>query len=77
MSRFRNLISILKLAFEEGVSEQQYHLLVEQIREYKRNREPKAVEEEALRVVGWPTSYDPCEFEENIRFALHFHNGSA
>jgi hypothetical protein len=72
MARFADLLSILKFAFENGVSEAQYHAIVGLIREYEKCRDSRPTEEASLVAVGWPTSYDPCEYKERIRFAFHF-----
>ena len=61
MAKFADLLIILKLAFENGVSEAQYYAIVELIREYETCRDSRPTEEASLVAVGWPTSYDPCE----------------
>ena len=72
MAKFADLLVILKFAFENGVSEAQYHAIVELIREYEKFRDSRTTEEASLVAVGWPTSYDPCEYKERIRVAFHF-----
>lgn len=71
MAKFADLLILLKFAFENGVSQAQYHAIVELIREYEKCRESRPAEEACLSAVGWPTSYDPCECKESIRFAFH------
>jgi hypothetical protein len=72
MAKFADLLVILRFAFEYGVSEAQYHAIVELIREYEKCRDSRTTEEASLVAVGWPTSYDPCEYKERIRVAFHF-----
>lgn len=77
MAKFADLLVILKFAFENGVSEAQYHAIVELIRKYEKCRDTRPTEEASLVAVGWPRSYDPCEYKERIRFAFYFvRNGS-
>ena len=72
MAKFADLLVILKFFFENGVSEPQYHAIVGLIREYEKCRDSRTIEEASLVAVGWPTSYDPCEYKERMRVAFHF-----
>lgn len=72
MARFDQLLNILKISFESGVSESQYHSIVNMIREYGADPGPKDIEHASLEAIGWPTDYHPSDHIERIRFAFHF-----
>ena len=48
MARFDQLLNILKISFESGVSESQYHSIVNMIREYGADPDPKDIEHASL-----------------------------
>ncbi len=71
-NRFGILLDILKIAFKEPVSENDYHRIVEAIRNYDKSRISPEEEKAELRRVGWPETYHPCDYAERIRFFLNF-----
>lgn len=72
MVRFHQLLNILKISFKSGISESQYHSIVDIIRDYGVNPDPKHIEDASLKAVGWPTDYHPSEHIERIRFCIYF-----
>jgi hypothetical protein len=72
MARFDQLLNILKISFESGISESQYHSIVNMIREYGASPDSKDIEHASLKAIGWPNDYHPSDHIERIRFAFHF-----
>jgi hypothetical protein len=71
-SQFGILLDILKEAFQSPISERDYHMIVELLRNYNNSRIHKESELNELQSRGWPLNYDPCEHMERIRFAMVF-----
>lgn len=67
-------IHILHLAFKTGVSEEQYHQIVECLC-YMAKLPPcdQEIKKKILSKYGWPETYDPCGFDPcRVRFCLSF-----
>ena len=71
-SKFGIIIDILNEAFKNPVSEHDYYMIVEVLRNYSLSRCDAATERHELLARGWSITYDPCEYMERIRFAMCF-----
>lgn len=72
MTTFGILLDILKEAFQNPVSEKDYHMIVDSLKNYNFNRNDKESEVNELKNKGWPLTYHPCDHMERIRFAMVF-----
>ena len=69
-SKFGIILDILLEFFSNPVSENDYHNIVNAIREYSNARENNEQHELAIR--GLPSTYHPCDHNERIRYAMVF-----
>ena len=69
-SKFGIILDILLESFRNPVSENDYHNIVNAIREYSNAREDNEQHELAIR--GLPLTYHPCDHNERIRHSMVF-----
>ena len=72
MSRFSLLLEMLDCAFDTGMTEENYHDLVECLKMYNINRDSRTIETHELQQKKWPLDYHPCDHMENIRWGAVF-----
>lgn len=77
VEHFSVLLDMLKIAFREGSSEEQYHEVVKCLRAYRSCPADKKSEKMVLLQKGWPPHYHPCHHMENIRWGICFGNVNA
>lgn len=72
MSKFAILLDMLKIAFSEWCDENDYHIVVQCMREYDKNRDTLDNERAINKEKGYPEDYNPGEHMERIRFFMKF-----
>jgi hypothetical protein len=72
VNNFGILLDILTEAFHNTVSENDYQMILETLRQYSQSRCDIATEQYELVTRGWPLTYHPCDHKERIRFAMYF-----
>jgi hypothetical protein len=74
------IVAALKNAFDNGVSELDYHNIVNCMREYVAGNQGRIElnddEKKAVIAIGYPEHYNPFVHMENIRFGLVFGNSN-
>ncbi len=71
-NKFGMLLDVLTVAFKSTVSEHDYHMIVQAIRDYSVSRYDRAAEEKELAARNMPLTYNPCDHMENVRFGMSF-----
>ena len=74
-NKFGVLLDVLSEAFKSTVSEHDYHMIVQAIRDYSVSRYDRETEEKELAARNMPLTYNPCDHMENIRFGMSFGGG--
>lgn len=70
---YAGLCAVISAAFQDGLTEPDYHTLVALLRAYAASPRESPAEEQRVRAAhGWPHHYDPCDFMEKLRFAFTF-----
>jgi hypothetical protein len=69
---FADLCDVLHAGFKNGLTEDDYFLLIQLLRSYANDPDSKEEEERVCAVHGWPKDYNPCDFMERLRFAFWF-----
>ena len=74
---FGLLLDILNVMFNETISEDNYHDLIDVMRVYCKTCQQityMTKDEEIFELTsrGFPETYNPCEYMENLRFAFAF-----
>lgn len=72
MTKFGILLDILIESFSKNVSERDYHMIVNALREYDSSRCDTETEQRELAAHGYPLTYHPCDHMERIRSAMTF-----
>jgi len=63
---------MLDCAFNDGMTEHNYHNVVKCLKNYVKNPDPRTIEVYALHQKNWPLTYHPCDHMENIRWGTFF-----
>ena len=72
VTKIELIVDLLQAAFASPVTESEYHLTVNCLRQYALDRDSRDTERNVVTSRGWPPEYDPCEHMERIRFAMSF-----
>lgn len=70
--RFIILLEMLKIAFQKGSSEEQYHKIVRCLHDYNACPCDQKLEEAMVVEQGWPSGYRPRHHMESIRWGICF-----